>query len=128
MLALSYTRKNLICRWGAVVLWMGLIFFLSSQPKLPDMFGLSKLDCGDKIQHAAAYAILACFIWRALAGCASRGRIAATIAIAAAYGLSDEAHQLYVPGRSFDLWDLGADALGAAIAAYILVLLRRKSD
>ena len=115
--------KNRIWRWGPVALWMGLIFFLSAQSKLPELPGLADLDYGDKIQHAVAYAILACLIWRALGSSLARlWQTAVVVAIAMVYGLSDELHQLYVPGRSFDLLDLGADALGAAIAAVVLTI------
>ncbi|MHB9038198.1 MAG: VanZ family protein [Armatimonadota bacterium] len=115
--------KNRIWRWGPVAFWMVLIFFLSAQSKLPELPGLAELDYGDKIVHAFAYAILACLIWRALErGLPKMRRIAIAIAAATVYGLSDELHQLYVPGRCFDLLDLGADALGAAIAAVALTI------
>lgn len=37
------------------------------------------------------------------------------------YGLFDETHQLFVPGREFDLWDLAADAAGAGAAVSGLI-------
>ena len=56
----------------------------------------------------------------------------AALAIATAYGASDELHQRYVPGRTADLQDLRADATGAAggiaIAWLVAVFVRvRKS-
>ncbi|EFM12906.1 VanZ family protein [Paenibacillus curdlanolyticus YK9] len=36
------------------------------------------------------------------------------------YGLTDEVHQLFVKGRTFDLHDLLHDAVGAAAAALLL--------
>jgi len=33
------------------------------------------------------------------------------------YGVTDEVHQRFVPGRTADLLDLAADAVGATIAA-----------
>jgi VanZ family protein len=79
----------------------------------------------DKWVHAGVYAVLAGLIlwamtggeWRRL-----RWRMAAgATAACALYGLSDEAHQLFVPGRQFDLLDLAADASGAALAACALM-------
>ena len=41
------------------------------------------------------------------------------------FGISDEIHQSFVPGRSPDLWDLVADSLGALLGAYLAPLLVR---
>ena len=90
------------------------IFFVSSlsHPPLPP--GVS-----DKTGHGAAYAGLALLVLRALAGAEWTGVTAApslaAVALAAAYGASDELHQLFVPGRTADLHDLRADATGAAV-------------
>jgi len=42
---------------------------------------------------------------------------AATLAVA--YGVTDEWHQRFVPGRSATLGDLAADAVGAVVAVAI---------
>lgn len=102
---------------------MGLIFFLSSRPELPDVPGLAYIEWGDKVQHAIAYAVLGSLIWRALSRTSPKWwQIGATVALAAVYGLSDESHQLLVPNRTFDMLDLSADVLGSATAAVILTL------
>ncbi|MEN6612076.1 MAG: VanZ family protein [Armatimonadota bacterium] len=102
---------------------MGLIFFLSSQSKLPSIPGLDKIDYSDKIEHALTYGVLGFLTWRALNITAPKWQqIVITIGISAAYGLTDEVHQLYVPGRTFDLLDLAADTLGAAIAVIALAI------
>ena len=112
-----------VFRWGPVVACMALLFYLSSQPDLPNVPKLAFLDLGDKSQHFAAYAVLGALIWRALSRATPKWwQIGATIALAAAYGLSDESHQILVPGREFDVLDLGADALGSAAAAIGLTL------
>ena len=75
----------------------------------------------DKSAHWLGYTGFSVTIARALAGGLGR-RIAASTAmvavlIAVAYGVSDEFHQMFVPGRSAELADLGADALGAIVGA-----------
>jgi VanZ family protein len=40
--------------------------------------------------------------------------------IAAAYSLTDEFHQMFVPGRHASLMDCGVDTTGAAIAVAIV--------
>jgi VanZ family protein len=75
----------------------------------------------DKTLHAWLYAGLAVLLVRAVVG--SRwprtGLPSALLAVglATVYGLADETHQLFVPGRQFDLRDLVADAIGAGVAA-----------
>ena len=48
------------------------------------------------------------------------------IAIASLYGVTDEYHQLFVPGREFDVLDLVADTIGsivgtAAVGAWSII-------
>jgi len=117
--------KRRLYLWGPVVVCMVAIFWLSSQPLPFDTpwftFIVNGQDHSDKLKHMAAYAVLGALIWRALG---RRGpkpwQVAVTVAIATAYGLTDEVHQIFVPGRSCDPLDLSADAVGAAIAAYVL--------
>jgi len=47
--------------------------------------------------------------------------VVAPVLFATAYGLTDEIHQSYVPGRSCDVADLFADFLGAAMVQLVLV-------
>jgi len=41
----------------------------------------------------------------------------AAIVISSLYGVTDEYHQVFVPGRTFDVLDMAADAFGAAAGA-----------
>jgi VanZ family protein len=73
----------------------------------------------DKIVHACLYAGLACVVSM---GLRRSGRtyapwvlFLAPILFAALYGVTDEFHQRFVPGRTCDVWDLTADACGAII-------------
>ena len=104
-------------RHGLLLLaYAGLIFWQSSH-RLPDI-GLS-LPGFDKLLHSAAYALMGWLVCRALAGTrlkrpAARLYLLALV-ITVVYGLSDEWHQSFVPGRTADGWDLMADALGALL-------------
>jgi VanZ family protein len=91
---------------------MAVIFYLSSLPKpaLPPGFG-------DKPSHSRGYMGLAVAIVRALAGGLPR-RLDMRVAVAGvlltiAYAVTDEIHQSFVPGRSADVYDTYADAVGA---------------
>jgi VanZ family protein len=74
--------------------------------------------------HATLYAGLGAVVIYALTGGLRRrvtlGIVAATIAIGAAYGISDEFHQSFVPMRSVEAMDVVADTVGASIAAIVL--------
>jgi VanZ family protein len=96
---------------------MALIFVLSSisaPPVLPQ--GV------DKNVHAALFAGLAVLVVRALSGGWGRrvtfGVALASVAIATAYGVSDEFHQSFVPLRQSEAMDVLADAAGAGAAAF----------
>ncbi|MEZ5290496.1 MAG: VanZ family protein [Vicinamibacterales bacterium] len=110
------TSASVLALWAPVGLYMALIFWASSLPSPP-----SPAQVGDKVQHFAAYAGLGLVTIRATAGGRIRGLTLAAVglawAIAAVYGVTDEWHQAYVPGRTSDIADVAADWLGAGLAA-----------
>ncbi|MGE0362017.1 MAG: VanZ family protein [Vicinamibacterales bacterium] len=112
---MSGRSRRAVWLWGPVVLYMAVIFVLSAMPEPPSPPGID-----DKTQHFTGYAGLGLVTLRATSGASltglGAGSAVAAWAIATAYGASDEYHQSFVPGRSQDLLDLRADALGAAAA------------
>jgi VanZ family protein len=101
------------------ILCMAGIFVVSSIPDVGPLPG----DVSDKTGHTLAYAVLALLVLYALAdgrisGVTMRNTLLA-IVIATIYGASDELHQRFVPGRSPDLLDVRADAIGATIGAAV---------
>jgi VanZ family protein len=107
-------RPPRLIRWGLVLAWMALIFFLSAQPDLPrpdsDLLDLL-VSSG---AHLFLYGALALLLRWAL-GDGGRG-LALAFGLALLYGISDEFHQSFVPGRVPDILDLVSDGLGAALA------------
>jgi VanZ family protein len=95
-----------------------LIWFLSSQSILPKPKGILGFD---KLQHLLAFAVLAgaAGLWVSREKWKSRGRFFLLLiaAIGSAYGIVDEIHQFFVPGRDCNVWDWIADTLGALIGA-----------
>ncbi|HEV8713412.1 MAG TPA: VanZ family protein, partial [Candidatus Binatia bacterium] len=51
--------------------------------------------------------------------------VLSTVAFTGLYGLSDEWHQVYVPGRCADLYDALADAYGGTLGGVALLLWLR---
>lgn len=99
------------------VLWAAVIFSLSSRPTLPspEVVGF------DKVAHFGAFALLALLVVLALRvrDVGRRGSAWLSVAISCGYGVLDELHQSFVPGRIPDLFDLLADAAGAAVAVTV---------
>jgi VanZ family protein len=107
------------------LVWAGVIFFLSSRPTLPipSLFPLQ-----DKLEHMVAYGLLGFLVSGARQ---LRGNpvsfIGTSVVLCGLYGLSDEFHQSFVPGRDADIYDLCADVAGALIGSYVLYqLLNRR--
>lgn len=125
---------SMLILWLPVAAYMAAIFWFSSQPVLPGVALLPAWLSHDWLHHGAAYAGLALITLRAVAAGAWRGVTAATLlaawAIAVVYGLTDEWHQSFVPGRTPDGRDVLADAAGAALglgAAWAWSIIRRPS-
>ena len=111
--------------WWAVALYMIAIFVLSSmstvpQPPVPGI---------DKPEHYIAYGGLAIIAFLAVRQSRKNWNMLAValaaIAIASAYGMTDEFHQSFVPARTPDIWDWVTDVLGAISGALIASLTIR---
>lgn len=105
-----------LAAWGPAVIWMAATFVISHQPKVAIPF-----DAPDYLAHGVSYAVLGALLTRALAGGrlpAMTWRLAAMATVMGAlYGLSDEFHQSFIPGRFASLSDLVADTAGSAAGA-----------
>ena len=102
--------------------WMATIFFLSHQPSLP---APSLFEHQDKLFHGGAYGLLGLLLALALHEPGRPGRTLLLVwLLGTLYGLTDEYHQSFIPGRDADLLDVLADSAGALLggAAGILFM------
>ena len=135
--------------WAAVVLWMALIFFFSSQPaeessqtsspfvraylslvhpgfgslSPEEQFALEE-DASflvRKTAHFSIYAMLGALAYSAVSTALSGSapRIPLSFLIGALYAVSDEIHQSFVPGRSCELRDMAIDSAGVLLGVLI---------
>lgn len=117
------SRRQAVLAYTLLLAYCGLIFYLSSQPlHLPDNLPRHS----DKLVHFLEYGALGAFTWFALrcaplAGKSGRLFLVAWV-FASLYGLSDEYHQSFVPGRDASLYDALADSLGALAACTLFTL------
>lgn len=115
--------------WLPAILYMGLIFYLSSFPppqaarEVPVFFDI-------KVIHILEYGMLNLlvfwgldktsdipFIWKAVY----------SVGITLIYGLTDELHQVFVPGRSGKLIDIAANLIGCIMVQCGIFAFRVKS-
>lgn len=120
-------RRGILHRignWGPVVLYLGLIFYLSSLSDVSWAGGTP-----DWASHSLEYMGLAILLARALNDGFDRpappGRLALTFLLCVAYAVLDEVHQMFVPDRFADYRDVLADAAGAGMGLLGLYLAGR---
>ncbi|SDO39232.1 VanZ family protein [Alkalicoccus daliensis] len=140
-------RKQQITAWVLVLLWMSLIFYFSHQPGdtsselsggitetllyilqsvLPVTFSEEAMHTLiRKGAHFFVYFVLGILTLRALHSSRIHGASAVVYAlcICILYAITDEVHQLFIPGRAGTITDVAIDSAGAAagIALYLLV-------
>lgn len=116
-------------RMVPMILVMGIIFFLSHQPG--DSLDLPVLPGIDKLAHLAAYGALAAATLFAYNAGWKRARpwlaVLVTTIFCLLYGLTDEIHQSFIPGRAPSFFDLAADGAGAVLAGGLWLRLRAKN-
>jgi VanZ family protein len=97
--------------WIWPVALAAVIFAWSSRSRVPDVG--SWIPHFDKVVHFSVYGCLGVLVCRTGRG----GRWALLAALLTSlYGVSDEWHQSFVPGRSAEVADWVADTLGAIVA------------
>ncbi len=110
------------------VVVMAAIFVLSHQQKPPTIGNDPALSA--IAGHLVAYGVLALAMLGAftVAGLSFRQAAFAAIGMSLEFGLTDELHQRYVPGRHADPWDLLADLIGATVAVGLVTAWRQRAS
>ena len=102
--------------WAPVAAWMAVIFIASSRAVPAPVSQVP-----DWISHPVAYAVLAVLLCRALTGGLGEpvafGAAATAVIATFLYGVTDELHQSFVPGRFADPTDLFKNLAGAILGA-----------
>lgn len=106
---------------------MSTIWWLSDRQSLPQPPGLS-MQVWSVLAHLGLFGLLGLTIWWALglnSRLLDRERSWYAIGIATAYGLLDEYHQSFVPGRDPSAMDVLVDFIGALLAVLVIPRLHR---
>lgn len=109
------------------IVWSVTIFGLSAIPRVP--VDITPLGI-DKLLHAAFYAVLCFLTWRALwfqshIEFFQRHAILIAFFYSCVYGILNEWFQMYLPGRSPDIYDAVANGTGA-LACVLMLIWRQK--
>lgn len=116
--------------WLPVILWVGVIFYLSSRPGLASPLPVFYDVFLRKLAHAAEFGILFLLLFRAWrighkAGFATV--LFWSLVVSVIYALFDEAHQYFVPLREARLRDVGIDSLGVAFCALGMIFWENRA-
>lgn len=120
-----------IYRLVPMVVVMGAIFFLSHQPG--DSLYVLPFPGFDKLAHMGIYGVLAASVLYAFYSGSNKSKDSAlsliliTVSICTLYGIGDEFHQSFIPGRFASFADIVADTLGAVVVAGAWFLWNRRS-
>ncbi|MBI4832086.1 MAG: VanZ family protein [Candidatus Lindowbacteria bacterium] len=114
----------------ATIAYCSFLFYLSSIPSFPVP---PPFPYFDKLVHFCLFgglsATLAVGLHRARHEYNHKTLFVVPVVFSAFYGLSDEIHQVFVPGRTFAVSDIAADALGSAAAvAFLLFVYHVKNN
>lgn len=132
--------KRKVLPWLLVILWMALIFYLSHQPatksnglskdateiivetvaKIAPKVDINKRSFNHIIRknaHFFAYLVLGILVANGLrsSGVIGYKAISFALLICVLYAISDEVHQLFVPGRGGQVKDVLIDSAGAVV-------------
>ncbi len=104
------------------MIYCGIIFFLSS---LPGILLPHPIIGFDKVLHIIAYTGLGFLSYQVMVNYKKGQKISFLILMlipfifCLLYGISDEIHQSFVPGRDPDVYDVIADGIGSSIGIFV---------
>lgn len=109
--------------WLPVIIWAGIIFWLSSIPNLKTNLEYDFIL--RKIAHTVEYFILTLLLYRAFKGSFNMGifhLFIYPVTLSFFYAVSDEFHQSFVPARSASIRDVLIDTIGI-LGFYIVITI-----
>lgn len=142
-------RTKVIFYWIFVFIWMGVIFYFSSKPAnesdTQSYFAIDKINIvlntlGIKAQlaaekwnfvvrklaHATEYAFLGILLYFAFSVSfeIKKKVILFSFIISFLYAITDEIHQIFVPGRACRIMDIIIDASGAIMGILFMLAIK----
>lgn len=141
--------KKKLLKWFVLVIWCGVIFFLSHQTGqesgntselVKKLFMLIGIDVNSilggmatliirKGAHFTEYFILCLLTYNALgSGKSFKRRLTGALMFTVFYAVTDEIHQYFIPGRECALKDVLIDSAGGLLAGIIMYIRFKRSE
>jgi len=125
----KYLEKNkkLLVYTPLVIYWL-ILFSATTLPAA----SMPSFGVVDKVNHLLAYFILAILLFLTLLFqqkiLLSKNKVAGyALIICSLYGMLDEVHQIFIPGRSAEFLDFLADVCGALLGVLLMNHLVKRS-
>ncbi|WP_165056717.1 MULTISPECIES: VanZ family protein [unclassified Adlercreutzia] len=142
------SRRRTVASWALVIVWASFIFFMSAHTgsdfdQGTDLIAQVKqwlngiqaalfgpdVDVISSIAHFCEYAVFGALLQNALRlNIDARRAVAIAVICASLYGVTDEIHQIFVPGRACDPIDWIVDTLGATLGACAWWLIGKRRE
>lgn len=103
-----------LTNWIPAILVMTLIFAISSVKGVT----INQIGLGKESYHINGHFLL--FVLLCLTYYKATKNILLSMFITIMYGISDEIHQKFTPGRSSSMFDIYVDSMGAVLAGIVL--------
>jgi hypothetical protein len=120
--------KSALRYWIFVLMYILIIFYISSLQSIPFVDSLAELDPRRFSLHVVEYLGLAFFLYLALhnSGFTRRKAFFLTLAFCISIAYIDETFQVSIPGRRFNIYDFYSDILGSLLGSIISVYRPRR--
>lgn len=119
---IRWLEKKSFAAWVIVFLLAGIIFYVSSL-SFEDYSSQKKSGVNAVIYHISIFFIFSFFLMLALVRGRDKRFFIVGILGAIGYGIIDEIHQYFVPGRASSLGDVFLDSVGVIFAFMIYFIL-----
>ncbi|GIV56225.1 MAG: antibiotic resistance protein VanZ [Candidatus Kapaibacterium sp.] len=116
--------RLLVARLPVLVMSAGIFWVSNQSVTVPQPFSFA-----DKLYHVLAYAVYGWTLLLALRTfpLASRQQVVLALTIGFLFAALDELHQAFIPGRTADLLDWVADAVGIAGAVVLTIVGKERA-
>ncbi|GBE20586.1 vanZ like family protein [archaeon BMS3Abin17] len=119
-MVLRWFEKHNKISWVVTLIGAIAIFYISTITFGP---GISRINMLSTLYHFSAFFCFALFLQiSSLKGKKKYAIFILALIISIIYGITDELHQYFIPGRDSSFFDIGVDALGALSSSLIYLL------
>jgi VanZ family protein len=127
LLIKKLSEPRIFLSFGVIYTLFVTFIFLLPASEIPNI----SISFGDKVAHFLIHGVLS-FIWLCYAFLSNKGRISVkyvvlVLVICLSYGLLIEVSQkLFLPSRTYDLFDIVANCIGSIFGLLVYLVVRRK--